>query len=369
MKHKYWYLIPAVILLGVLPGCGMVGQKAASMSEAYGAAAVLSLIMLIAYCAVVRKKEVWFLLLFTSVLVVNSGYFALAISRSLEEALLANRIAYLGSVFLPMAMLMIILKVTKIGYRKSLPGVLLGIGLGVFLVAASPGYLDIYYKEVTFARVNGVAVLSKVYGPWHRLYLFYLLGYFTVTVCAVIYAAVKGKMGAISHAVTLSIAVFVNIGVWLIEQLVQIDFEILSISYIISEMFLLGLQMLLQENERLLEMVSVQQTAVQPEPVCGEASAAAEEKPPLQQTACADLESFCAGLASLTKTERAVFDRYIAGKSTKEIMAELNIKENTLKFHNKNLYGKLGVSSRKQLLETSRQLRSGKETAKNNLSD
>ena len=31
-------------------------------------------------------------------------------------------------------------------------------------------------------------------------------------------------------------------------------------------------------------------------------------------------------------------------------MAALNIKENTLKYHNKNIYGKLGVSSRKQLV-------------------
>ena len=43
-------------------------------------------------------------------------------------------------------------------------------------------------------------------------------------------------------------------------------------------------------------------------------------------------------------------DLYLAGKSTKEIMAELNIKENTLKYHNKNIYSKLGVSSRKQLV-------------------
>ena len=42
---------------------------------------------------------------------------------------------------------------------------------------------------------------------------------------------------------------------------------------------------------------------------------------------------------------------YTAGRTTKEIMADLNITENTLKFHNKNLYSKLGVSSRKQLLE------------------
>jgi len=28
----------------------------------------------------------------------------------------------------------------------------------------------------------------------------------------------------------------------------------------------------------------------------------------------------------------------------------MNIKENTLKYHNKNIYSKLGISSRKQLL-------------------
>ncbi len=31
-------------------------------------------------------------------------------------------------------------------------------------------------------------------------------------------------------------------------------------------------------------------------------------------------------------------------------MTALNIKENTLKYHNKNLYSKLGVCSRKQLI-------------------
>ena len=34
----------------------------------------------------------------------------------------------------------------------------------------------------------------------------------------------------------------------------------------------------------------------------------------------------------------------------KEILAILGVTENTLKFHNKNIYNKLGVSSRKQLL-------------------
>ena len=36
----------------------------------------------------------------------------------------------------------------------------------------------------------------------------------------------------------------------------------------------------------------------------------------------------------------------------------MNIKESTLKYHNRNLYGKLGVSSRKELLEVHKHIRS-----------
>ena len=42
----------------------------------------------------------------------------------------------------------------------------------------------------------------------------------------------------------------------------------------------------------------------------------------------------------------------------KEIMANMNIKETTLKYHNRNLYGKLGVASRKELLEIHKHIKS-----------
>lgn len=63
-----------------------------------------------------------------------------------------------------------------------------------------------------------------------------------------------------------------------------------------------------------------------------------------------DFQFFLEGISKLTPTERKVFELYLDGKSAKEIIAILEITENTLKFHNKNIYNKLGVSSRKQLL-------------------
>jgi len=64
-----------------------------------------------------------------------------------------------------------------------------------------------------------------------------------------------------------------------------------------------------------------------------------------------DYEYFICNLATLTPTESKVYELYLEGKSTKEIIAILDIKENTLKYHNKNIYSKLGISSRKQLLK------------------
>ena len=67
-------------------------------------------------------------------------------------------------------------------------------------------------------------------------------------------------------------------------------------------------------------------------------------------------------LSNLTTRERELYDCFIAGKSTNEILLELDIKENTLKFHRKNLYSKLGVTSRKQLVECAKAI----ELAKTN---
>ena len=71
---------------------------------------------------------------------------------------------------------------------------------------------------------------------------------------------------------------------------------------------------------------------------------------------------FGEGVKLLTPTERSIYNFYLERKTTKEIMEILNIKENTLKFHNKNIYSKLGVSSRKQLMEINDKLHRDNQT-------
>lgn len=69
-----------------------------------------------------------------------------------------------------------------------------------------------------------------------------------------------------------------------------------------------------------------------------------------QEVDPADYQQFLRGIDTLTPTERKIFSYYLSGKSVKDILAIAAIKESTLRYHNKNIYSKLGVNSLKQLL-------------------
>lgn len=358
---RYILTAMSILMILCLTGCNYVGEKAASQSIIYGVVATISLLLLIGYLLFVKKKNVWLTLLFSSVLVVNVGYTLLSVSPNLEAALWANRISYLGSVFLPFAMLMDILDITATKYHKNLKWILGSVSIIVFLIAASPGILTIYYKEVSFEVEDGVSRLVKEYGPLHILYLVYLLAYFTSMVGIIINALVRKNITSASHSTMIVIAVFVNIGVWFIEQISRIDFEMLSISYIISEMFLLSIHYIMNENKRLKEIVSQVENAKSLDNESGNTSTNIIEQTVVMEAIAPErIEIYIKGLERLTPTERNIYDAYIARATTKEVMANFNIKESTLKYHNRNIYGKLGVSTRKELIEIRKYIKSVK---------
>lgn len=350
MKKIFTAFLLTIIAI-TFSGCGPIGAKSMTLSVIYAAIVILSLLLFVGYCILIKEKLIWFYLLFGAVAVVNTGYLAISIATTLEGALMANRIAYLGSVLLPLSMLMIIMHTCRLKTPKPVMLMLVTVSLFVFLVAASPGILDIYYSNVDIEIINGVAILQKEYGPWHPLYLVYLVGYFTSMIAVISYAAAKKKLTTTSNAIFLLASVLINIAIWLAEQLVRIDFEILSVSYIFTEVFLITFYMMIQENSS--QAVAENPSVPVQQPVAVQETTSLPSDPEL-------LHVFAESIALLTATEHKVYDLYVSGKSTAEVLEELGISQNTLKYHNRNIYGKLGVSSRKQLIELALKLKTNK---------
>ena len=106
------------------------------MTIAYGVIFALSLLLPIGYYLFVRKKqnEPWLLFLFACVAVVNLGYTLIAFADTVEFALFANKITYLGQVLIPLCMFMLISKLCGYTYKKWVIGVLIGAAVIMFAI-------------------------------------------------------------------------------------------------------------------------------------------------------------------------------------------------------------------------------------------
>lgn len=228
------------------------------MSAAYGIIALISLCMVGVCVLLDKKRNVWLLFVFMSVLLCNLGYFMISISKDLSDALNSNRIAYLGSVFLPFFLLMIVLHFCRIKLSKSLTVLLSAVGFIMLGITTSPGILPIYYSSVDISIVNGTTQLVREYGPLHLLYYVYLIGYMLSMIVVALYAIAKGNIKSRSHTFLLLCAVFCNIIIWLVEQILPRGFEWLSVSYIITEGLMLAIYHSMQRQDLMRHNYSTQ---------------------------------------------------------------------------------------------------------------
>ncbi len=218
------------------------------MSLAYGIITLISLAMVGVCVAADKKRDVWLLLVFVSVSVCNLGYFMLSVSPNLGAALNSNRLAYLGSVFLPFFMLMMVLRFCGIKRAKPMMITLAAVGIVMLGITTSPGILPVYYSTVDIAFVDGTTRLIREYGPLHNLYYVYLIGYMLSMVGITVYAIAKKKIRSRLHTVLLLCTVFCNIAIWLIEQFLPRSFEWLSVSYILTECLILVIYRSMQKQ-------------------------------------------------------------------------------------------------------------------------
>lgn len=315
-----------------------------NLKISYTITTIISFALLVGYCGLVKNRKLVFVLLFTAVFIVNIGYVFLASSSVVSEALLANRISYLGAVFLPLFMLLIIMDVVNVRYHSLFIGILICCSVVVFLIAASPGYTTLYYKEVELVFVDGGAKLLKVYGPLHKLYYYYLLSYYTMMLSLVLYSWFAKKNHVSSLPWHLLVVILGNIVVWFLGQVFKFGFEFLSISYIVTEFYLFSIYNMLDDYQK----------AYSPNLTNADLRIADAPFVFFDESNLPDVNSIIhiwPQVAQLTSREVEVFNKLLMNHKRKEIAEELCVSENTVKKHVSNIFSKLGVSSRNELIK------------------
>lgn len=312
------------------------------MVIAYGLIFVLSLIMPILYFVYIRKKqdEPWLLVLFICVSVVTLGYFLLSLSEAVEFALWANKITYLGQVVVPMSMFIIISKLCGYTYKKWVLGVFIGLAVIMYAIVFTTGWLDWYYKSATLEFEKGTAYLVKEYGILHPVNLVYVLIYFVSMLVVCIGSLIKKKDASQKLAGFMLAIVLGNVGMWIIGKLVNTNFELLSVSYLMSVLAYFFVYLLLQDYIRKVDVPA--QSKEKTRVIVLDSIPKAERLERVLKLLPAD--------KSLTARQMQMLDGLLDGKSQKEIAADLHISESTVKWHFGILYTTLNVSGRDEIL-------------------
>jgi DNA-binding CsgD family transcriptional regulator len=242
-------------------------------------------------------------------------------------------------------MLLIIADVCRMQWRKWVRCVLIGISTAAFPLAASGDWLGLYYRSVSLETVNGMSRLVKVYGPLHILYTIYLLSYVLAMVAVILCARKKQRLTSPKYLMLLMVAVQLNIGVWDVEQAVDIEFEFLSVSYIVTEVMLLLVYGMLRDYGIVQpggSLVSIQ--------VLTQFNTRYVETGALPSGMEGLFRSFTEKVKTLSSAERRILNYYIDGHEPAEIPELAFVSIHTVKKHNRSIYQKLEVASRDELM-------------------
>jgi DNA-binding CsgD family transcriptional regulator len=267
----------------------------------------------------------------------------IAFSKTVDFALFANKITYLGQFMMPLCMFMIISKLCGYTYGKWVTGALLTVSALMFAVICTTGYLDWYYTDATIESVAGATVLRKEYGVLHPINLIYVICYFVAMISVFLVSQREKRVASQAQASIILAVVIGNIGFWCIQKVLPWDFELLSVMYLSSAFAFLFVWRMLQDyvhkkdikgyTEAQKEELTVQITAM------------------TMDAKLAKVLSFVNEDTPLSHREREILEMIIAGKKRKDIADTMHLSENTVKTYTRTLYGKLNISCREELYE------------------
>ena len=197
---------------------------------------ILSMILSFVYvCKWHSRYSVYFTVLFLIIPIANLGYWNQVAARSVEQALLGNKMSYLGGCFGTLAITLSILTLCKVGISKLYRCLMFLASMIVYILALTAGYSPIFYKDVTYEIQDGVGKLIKDYSPLHYSFYILMVIYFLVCFVGLIKGARKRKEVSIKMVGILFVMMSISMFVFFFGKKIWRGIELLPVCYVMSQ--------------------------------------------------------------------------------------------------------------------------------------
>ncbi len=163
----------------------------------------------------------------------------LSLSRDLEEAILAQKIVYIGGCYLLMMVMFYIAEMCHISFPRWLKIAFVGIDTIFYAGVLTIGFLPIFYKNTIYHYVDGFVVLEKQYAPMHTVFYIFKVLEFAISFGLLTYALRKRPQASSKSIKLLFLSETVSFFSFFICKLLVTNVELLPYAYLFDEVIYL----------------------------------------------------------------------------------------------------------------------------------
>lgn len=189
-----------------------------------------------------RKNNVYYPVMLFMMTVSNSGYLTLALSKTVEGAIIGNRLCYLGGCCLMPCILMCLLDLCNIRTHYATTITLTGISIGLYCIILTTGHLPWYYVTQDIVIEHGYARLTRTTGPLYPLFYMHIILYVVAIIGIICYAIRRKKTVSYKNLIYLLNMVLVTTAVYFSKKLFGYHFNLIPLAYAIDGFILLALR-------------------------------------------------------------------------------------------------------------------------------
>lgn len=194
----------------------------------------VSLLLAIIYTYIFHKHfNVNLTIMTTLVPVINVAFILLAHSHTIDEALVALRITYIGGCYVLVAAMFLILGICGINLKRWLRTLIIAITSAIYVTTLTIGHNDIFYVgKPDLAFFDGAAyITNKTYGPMHTVFYVMIGILYAATIAVLIYSFFKKRQFPKLILILMVIAVSASIIGFFGGRFITDKIEFLPLTY------------------------------------------------------------------------------------------------------------------------------------------
>lgn len=183
-----------------------------------------------------RHFDVHITLVFVLVPVTNLGFSLFARSQDLQEALLAQKLTYIGGSYLLMFIMFMVFSLCHIKLNRIIRVSLMLLSSLMFSFVLTIGFSDVFYKSgTTFELVNGNARLNKNYGYMHTVFMGVVIAYFALSFFAILHSYLRKNQVSRKMIYLLFLSEVVAIVAYFAGRSIIKDVQLLPAAYVFAQ--------------------------------------------------------------------------------------------------------------------------------------